>query len=245
MNTKIIAHRGYSDKFPENTMLAFKKAEEFGADGIELDVHLTKDQQIVICHDETIDRTSTGEGYIKDMTLEDIQEFQFNKGMFIDEVVEPMDITAPSLDTFMEWFAETRLELNIEIKNNVFSYESIVDKVVDLIEKYQVQDRVIISSFNHHTITKIKEIRPTISCGFLTACGLLQPGSYCQKYDVECYHPLFLSLERVDFEDLKQHQVQVNVWTVNETEHIQMMLDAKVDRIITNCVEIAVDIRGK
>ena len=242
MNTKIIAHRGYSDKFPENTMLAFKQAEVCGCHGIELDIHLTKDQQIVICHDEEIDRTSNGKGWIKDMTLEEIQTYQFNNGMDIDYVENPLDITAPSLDTFMEWFVETDLELNIEIKNNIFEYPGVIDMTLELIDKYQIQERVIISSFNHHTIATIKNMRSDIKCGFLTACSLLEPGDYCKKYAVECYHPLFLSLTDEDFNNLRQTQTEVNVWTVNELEQMKWMMSQNVDRIITNCVETALDL---
>ena len=72
--TKIYAHRGFSEKYPENTMLAFEKAVEIGVDGIELDVHLTKDNELVIIHDEDVKRTTNGEGLVKDMTLEELKK---------------------------------------------------------------------------------------------------------------------------------------------------------------------------
>ena len=75
--TQIISHRGYSAKYPENTMIAFQKAVECGTHGIELDVQLSKDGEVVICHDETIDRTSNGTGYIKDMTVEELKKYDF------------------------------------------------------------------------------------------------------------------------------------------------------------------------
>ena len=80
MKPKNFAQRGYSGKYPENTMLAFKKAVEAGADGIELDVQLSKDNRIVICHDETVDRTTNGKGYIKDITLEELQKLDASAG---------------------------------------------------------------------------------------------------------------------------------------------------------------------
>ena len=72
---KVYAHRGYSGRFPENTMLAFQEAAKTGCDGIELDVQLTKDGQLVVIHDETIDRTTDGSGYVRDYTLEELRRF--------------------------------------------------------------------------------------------------------------------------------------------------------------------------
>lgn len=79
--TNIIAHRGYSENFPENTMLAFKKSLENNADGIELDLHLTKDKKVVICHDGSINRTSNGKGRINDKTLSELKKYKFNRKM--------------------------------------------------------------------------------------------------------------------------------------------------------------------
>ena len=78
--SKIYGHRGFSGKYPENTMLAFKKAIEIGCDGIELDVHLTKDNELVIIHDEDIKRTANGQGLVRDMTLEELRKFDFSAG---------------------------------------------------------------------------------------------------------------------------------------------------------------------
>lgn len=244
MTTKIIAHRGYSEKFPENTMLAFKKAEEYGAHGIELDVHLTKDHQLVVCHDETIDRTSNGKGYLKDMTLEEIQSYCFQSNFDYQADYKPEDLYAPCLDEFMDWFKDTDMFVNIEIKNNIFKYDGIVEMILNLIDKYDINDRVIISSFNHHTIQAIKQQNQTIRCGFLTGCALLQPGKYCQENHVECYHPLYISLDPEDIQDCLSRGIELNVWTVNDVDHMQQMIEAQVDHLITNCVETACDLLG-
>ena len=90
--TFVIAHRGYSELYPENTMLAFKKSAEHEAYGIELDVHLTKDEQVVICHDEKIDRTSNGTGYLKDLTLKDVSSFDGIPGHGIKATIDGNEI---------------------------------------------------------------------------------------------------------------------------------------------------------
>ena len=74
--SKVFAHRGWSGKYPENTMLAFEKAIELGVDGIELDVHMSADRQLVIIHDETVDRTCNGKGFVKDMTVEELKALE-------------------------------------------------------------------------------------------------------------------------------------------------------------------------
>lgn len=239
MTTKIIAHRGYSERFPENTMLAFKKAIECGADGIELDMHLTKDHQLVICHDERIDRTSNGHGYIKDMTLEEIQKFCFQNHFKYDENFSQEELYAPSLNEFLDWFVDTDIFVNIEIKNNIFLYEGIINEVLASIEKYDISNRVILSSFNHHTIQEVKHKQPAIKCGFLTGCSLLEPSKYCQTHHVECYHPFYASLTPQTIQTCLENKIELNVWTVNDINHMQEMKNAGVHHIITNCIETA------
>ncbi|NJE30736.1 glycerophosphodiester phosphodiesterase [Thermococcus sp. 18S1] len=101
----LLGHRGYSAKYPENTLLAFKKAVEAGADGIELDVWLTKDGEVVVIHDDTVDRTSNGSGRVKDMTLDELKSLDFGNGERI-----------PTLEETFEALPEDVL-INVEIKD--------------------------------------------------------------------------------------------------------------------------------
>ena len=114
MRTMIWAHRGASAYAPENSMEAFKMAHEIGADGIELDVHLTKDGHLVVAHDETIDRCSNGSGLIIDKTLSELLSFDFsnNKENF-------SDIRIPTLEQVLDFIKQTNMVLNIEIKNGI------------------------------------------------------------------------------------------------------------------------------
>ena len=124
---KVFAHRGFSGKYPENTMLAFKKAAEVGCYGIELDVQLTKDDEIVIMHDETIDRTTSGTGYIRDYMYRELclvdcygkfeGEYEFQR--------------IPTLREYLTWVKDTGLVTNIELKNSVYYYEHLEEKVMD------------------------------------------------------------------------------------------------------------------
>ena len=236
---RIYAHRGYSKVYPENTMVAFKKALEAGAAGIELDIHLTQDQEIIICHDERIDRTADGTGLIKDMTLADIQRYRFDRHMPMQDY-SLAEVTAPTLDQCLKWVSTTPLVVNIEIKNNIFEYPGIVEKTLHLIDTYDLTNRVIISSFNHETILKVKALAPEQACGFLVVENLLDPGDYCQKYGVEYYHPYYLSLNEGQLINLKAHHIKTTVWTVDHDTDIQAMIEMGVDGVMTNDVPLAV-----
>ena len=127
MNTKplVWAHRGASGYAPENTLAAFEKAVELGADGVELDIQLTKDDEIVVIHDEKIDRTSDGEGWVKDYTLEELRGFNYNR---TKPEYEHADI--PTMREVFELLKPTGLFINIEIKTGVFFYEKIEEKIL-------------------------------------------------------------------------------------------------------------------
>ena len=126
MKTPLIwGHRGASGYAPENTLASFAKAAEMKADGIELDIQLTKDGQIVVCHDEFIDRTSTGKGFLKDYTLAELRQFDFSKVM-----PDAPWADIPLMSEVFELIRPTDLTINIELKTGVFDYEGIEETIV-------------------------------------------------------------------------------------------------------------------
>src|SRR5574344_1661115 len=146
--TKNFGHRGYSGKYPENTRLSFSKAIEAGADDIELDVQLSKDNKIVICHDETVNRTTNGSGRIKDKTLSELQSldasYTYTGQMGINRI--------PTLEEYFELVKDLPVITNIEMKTGKYEYLPMEKMVYDMICRYNLQQKVIISSFNHYTI---------------------------------------------------------------------------------------------
>ena len=150
--TKVWAHRGASGYAPENTLDAFQKAVEMGADGIELDVQMTKDGELVVIHDETIDRVSNGKGWVKDYTYEELKKFNFNK-THLEYTKEEI----PTLEQVYLLIKPTNLTINVEIKTGIVFYPGIEGRVLELTERLGMKERVIYSSFNHYTIRKIKE----------------------------------------------------------------------------------------
>lgn len=163
---KIWAHRGCSQSYPENTLLAFKKAMEIdGLTGIELDVQLTKDGYVVVCHDEKVDRTTNGKGYIKDFTLDELKELEIpyinNKSEKIPTLEEVIDLLEPKL--------KAGLKINIELKNSVLPYEGLEEKVLDIVNRRGINNNVIYSSFSARSVEKIKEIDANSKTGILDA----------------------------------------------------------------------------
>lgn len=230
MKCRNYAHRGFSGCYPENTMLSFEKAVEAGCEGIELDVHLTKDNQLVIIHDEKIDRTSNQHGFVKDMTYEELCRVDFSYKYTNQFGFQKI----PTLREYFEFIKEKDLITNIELKTGVYEYPGIEKAVYEMICAYNLQNKVIISSFNHNSVMRMKTIAPELECGFLTETWLLDAGSYVSSHKIEAYHPDFHMLTDSELTDLKKHHVKINTWTVNETEDILSMIQKEVDGIISN-----------
>lgn len=157
--TKIIAHRGSRGNRPENTLEAFQEALKVSSDGIELDVHLSKDGQVVVIHDETVDRTTSGKGYVKDMTLKQLKEL--DAGSWFDPKYSNARI--PTLQEVLDLLAENHFSgvLNVELKTDVFQYSAIEEKVLALAEPYLAQFSVIYSSFHYETLKKSRSCAKT------------------------------------------------------------------------------------
>ena len=228
---KIFAHRGYSGLFPENTMIAFKKANEAGAYGIELDVQLTKDGEVVIIHDEKVDRTTDKSGFVEDFTLQEIQ--QLHAGMILDSAAPFEKI--PTFEEYCRWVKGTDLVTNIELKTSVIYYKDIEKKVIDIIKKYHLEDKVIISSFNHLSLIETKKLAPQLPLGALvTSEGLKYGGAYCKKFGFSYFHPDHLCVDRSAIKECEDNGIKVNVWTVNTIGHLDYAIKIGVSGIITN-----------
>ena len=228
--SKIFAHSGFSGKYPENTMLAFEKAVELGVDGIELDVHLTKDNELVIIHDEDIKRTCDGEGLVKDMTLEELKKFDASAKFRGVYGICPI----PTLREYFELVKDTDVITNIELKTGVYEYPTIEEKVIAMIAEYGLEDKIILSSFNHFTIKRCEKIAPHIKRGFLTGDWLYDFGKYTAERNVQCCHPWHITLSQEVVDEMHSAGCEINTWTVNEYEDIKRLAEMGVDSLIGN-----------
>lgn len=227
---RVFAHRGFSGKYPENTMLAFQKAYEVGCDGIELDVQLTKDGIVVIMHDEAINRTTNGKGYIRDYTYEELCQFD----CYGDFEGEYEFQKIPTLREYLEWVKPTGLLTNIELKNSVYYYEGLEEKVFDMIKELEMENQILFSSFNLVSVLKCKKTMPQIPAGFLTETKVDNMGVFAKEYGVDYYHPGLDFLTEEIVENCHAHGREVNVWTINKKKEMKQMAKWKVDGIFTN-----------
>jgi len=233
--TKVWAHRGASgwdvQYAPENTMPAFEKAVEMGADGIELDVQLTKDGKIVIIHDETINRVSDGEGWVKDFTLKELKKFSFSK-------IHPEYgfVEIPTLEEFFEMMQGNNLDINIELKTGFIFYEGLEEKTAALAKKMRMEERIIYSSFNHYSVQKIKKLAPMSKTGLLFTDGFIGVPVYGKNLEVNALHPRRHLLQYPGFiEECKRQNLELNVWTVDAKIDMKKMCELSVDAFITDC----------
>ena len=161
---KIWAHRGCSQRYPENTLLAFEKAAGLkGLTGIELDIQLSKDGEIVVIHDEMVDRTTNGTGYVKDYTLAELKGLKIDAGdgqyWQIVTLGEVLDLLADRI--------RQGLKINIELKNSSIPYDGMEEKVVEMVYKRGIQNSIVYSSFYAKSLEKLKALDNTAELGIL------------------------------------------------------------------------------
>lgn len=228
--TMIFGHRGLSSIYPENTMAAFKGAYDDGMDGIELDVHMTKDGEIVVIHDFFMDRTTDGMGYIKDLSFRDIRKHSagkwFNEKFSLEKV--------SSLQEIFEYFKDKNFKINVEIKAGYRFYENIEEKIIDNIHKYYKKENIIISSFDHYSLLKCKEIDSTLETGALYEAALYNPWTYMKSIKVDYIHPQYQTLTDEVIENSKKEGYKINTYTVDDVDAIKRLISKDINIIFTN-----------
>lgn len=238
--TVIIAHRGYSAAYPENTMKAFIEAEKAGAEGLEIDVQLTKDGEVVVIHDEKIDRTTNGSGFVKDLTYKELRRYNAgNKHLTIIKK-EPV----PSLQEVLEWLKTTELVCNIELKNGLIPYKGMEEKVVEMVRKLGVEDKIIISSFNHYSVVYSHRLAPEIETAPILAEGLYMPWVYAQSIRAKGIHPHFRAATNEIIKSSQEEGINVRPYTVNKESELERLFKVGTSAVITDDPKKALRIRS-
>ena len=239
---KILAHRGFSSRYPENTMAAFIAAAECGADGVEFDVQLTRDGVPVIIHDESLLRTGGVDRAVEDCSLAELRKIDVS--WKFREKTGPVPV--PTLEEYFDFARDRAFLADIELKTGIREYPGIEKKVVEMIRAFGLEDRVLFSSFNHYTMLRCKEIAPEIPCGLLYDCRIAYPHRYARTLGVEYLHPWHVLLTP---EELRAQEgedgVPNNPWTVDDPERMKTLLESPaVYCLITNRPEEALRVRG-
>lgn len=235
---KIFAHRGASGDYPENTMLAFRKAIQIGVDGMELDVHKSKDGQLIVVHDEDIQRTFKGKGLIMDYTLEELRSFECRKFEFINND----QCRICTLEEVLELIQDEDIVLNIEAKTDEIHYDLEAD-VLKLIEEYGVKGKILVSSFYHQTIKNFKKLDDSLKYGALyeyekdyaTEANIVEHAKKIGVYSINMSRDL-VTKEIVQI--AHDNGLKVFVYTVNSPIVMRKMIDCNVDGVFTDFPEL-------
>jgi glycerophosphoryl diester phosphodiesterase len=239
----ILAHRGASAHAPENTLAAFTLAMEQGADGIELDVKLTADGQVVVIHDATVDRTTGVQGRVKDLTLDELRSLE--AGTFFSEKFKGEKI--PTLEEVFDAVGKHAF-INVELTNYNSPRDHLVEMVCMLVKKFGVQKSVLFSSFFASNLGRARSYLPEVPAGLLALGGPL--GAWARsfgfafgKYDA--LHPNLKDTTHEQVQRVHRLKKRIHVWTVNSEKDMRRMFGWGVDGIITDDPQLAVKVRGE
>ena len=237
--TLVIAHRGANAYAPENTIESYQLAIDMKADGIETDVHFTKDGHIVTLHDEKIDRTSNGQGLVTDYTLEDLKFFDF--GCKYKKAYTGTKI--PTIDEMYELVKPTDMIINVEIKS---ADPRMPAALYEAAKRHNMVERIIYSSFNHYQLVRMLEADKNAFVAPLYSFNMVKPWTYCENIPAQASHPKFDQLKLYEnyVDECHKRGIRVHPWTCDDPEVIKMLGEVGCDAIITNVPDVARRVLG-
>lgn len=253
----VIAHQGGDGVWPGNTMYAFEKAVERNVDVLEMDAHITKDDQIVLMHDEEVNRTTNGTGIIEEMTLAELQEldaaYRWSNDGGKTFPYRGKDIRVPTLDELFQEFPQMRYVIEIKLTQN-----PIAQPLCELIRKYQMQDKVMIASFHDEAMQNFRaacpevatsasrsEVRNFVILGkvFLSTLSAPQYQSIQPPYDPKESLNIPIMTERF-IREAHGKNIKVEPWTVNDPALMKQYIEWGVDGIITDRPDLMLEVLG-
>lgn len=238
--TEIFAHRGYSTAYPENTMIAFIAAEKLGVDGIEIDVQLSKDEQLVVIHDLTLERTTSGKGKVLDYPIAELKKLSAGSWFSLGFQNERI----PLLEEVLKWATKNSLKINIELKSTASQRKKIILKIVEVIKGSSLEHRVILSSFDHELIHQLARKLPQVQTAAITLGTLYKPELYLQMLCTNTLHYHYPMLTREAVEHLITKGINLRAFTVNDPKAMRLMFDYHISAIITDYPDMAIDLRN-
>ncbi|WP_322903693.1 glycerophosphodiester phosphodiesterase [Paenibacillus campi] len=224
------AHRGASGHCPENTMAAFRRGLELGATGIETDVQMSKDGILVLIHDESVQRTTGQAGEISELHSDEIRRLDAGSWYGNEFASERI----PTLDELLDWAMSNELILNLELKNNIKPYTGMEEKLIQAVRARGLEQRILISSFNHYALLTCKRLAPDIRTGILYVENLVDPWNYARNIGAEALHPYHLTMEPFIVQHANAAGIVSNPFTINELERMRALIEMGCAGIITD-----------
>lgn len=224
-----VAHRGASALAPENTIAAFEKAIESGADAIELDLHVSRDGALVVIHDQTLDRTTNGQGPVHARSLQDLK--QLDAGHWFGEGFAGQRM--PTLAEVLDRFAG-KIPLALEVKAGSAFFRGIEEKVVAVLREYQVISQVAVASFDHYALRTLKELEPSLRTAALLVGRPISMPAIAEACKADAMAIECNLVTETEVEACHAAGLQLVVWVVNEPAQMGHFIDLGVDGIITD-----------
>ena len=225
----IIAHRGGRDWAPENTLAAFRKSVELGVDGVEFDVHRCATGELVVIHDDDLQRTTNGVGLVKDSSWPELK--RLSAGSWFDKSFREERV--PLLTEVLDLMQPGML-VDIELKNSPIGYEAIEEDLLSVIAPYRERLNLAVSSFDHHCLRRLRALDSSIDIGVLCAANLIDVAEYAAKFKAKYYIQDYDCLMPETVYEARQAGLQVIVWTVNDLYGWQKLIELGVDGICTD-----------
>ncbi|MBY0546564.1 MAG: hypothetical protein K2W95_04690 [Candidatus Obscuribacterales bacterium] len=226
---KVIAHRGGAERTPENTLAGFKRSVEIGADGVEFDVHRCATGELVVIHDDDLQRTTNGVGLVKESSYSEIARLSAGKWFSPEFATERVPLLKDVLALFDE-----RMLINIEVKNTPVGYPGIEDDLLEILAEYSHKKNVLVSSFDHHFLRRLRALDKELRIGILQAAMLVEPGEYAARFAATHYINAFDCLLPEAVAEAQNAGLTVMVWTLDHPREWAEALRFGVDAIITN-----------
>lgn len=233
----VFAHRGAAGQAPENTMAAFLLAARQGADGFELDVQLSRDGVPVVIHDERVDRTTDGRGWVRDLTwaeLERLDAGSWRGAEFAGQGV-------PRLSDVLDLATKEGLWLNIELKDSVIRYPGLGAECIRLVRERGDPGRTILSTFNRNSLGLCRRLAPEIATGLLYSLPIRAPWQKARQLGAEAVHPERHWVSSRLARKCREWGIKIRPWTVDQPAQIRRLAALGVEAIITNYPERAVN----
>jgi glycerophosphoryl diester phosphodiesterase len=221
----VTGHRGAAGLEPENTMRSFKRALALGVDQVELDVHLTKDHELAVIHDATVDRTTNGSGPVQTFTLDEIQRLDAGEGERVPTLQEVIDLV------------KGRVVLQIELKGL-----AVEEAVVKKVEENGIVDEVVLTSFRHYMVRKVKTLNSRLSTGVLFRSLPLDASRLALDAGAEGLHPNVNYIDAHLVEDGHRYGLKVRAWNTDDSEKMRWLINLGVDAIGSNRPDILLDV---
>ncbi len=232
-----ISHRGGRHWAPENTLVAFKMSLDIGVDGLELDVQRCATGELVVIHDELVNRTTNGVGLVQDITYDELK--RLDAGSFWHEEYEDAGKvnfkgeSIPLLKDVLD-LVDGRAFVNVELKNTPIQYPGIEDELIDLLSDYGHRDKIIVSSFDHKLMYSLKEKNSGLAIALLADALFVNVVDLAKQIGADYWHPCFGSLRKEAVEEAHAAGLKVNAWTINTAREWAMAIDWELDGVITD-----------